>query len=282
VPGDRLGALGRAAGEQPGDLADETRLQLQVLVSPALGIPFPAPHPGVLVGKALQLRFFERWFLHQEALPLIPLARPAPPDHHRRQEACLLRPAGERGVAGRQEHQVIHVGTGQAERPGVVHDEQVAGAAAFGARPVPDRLDDDEVSRSGLTLDDALALRGGNAGAYPLRPPGGLLRGIPVREEAQRPPIPGGGDVVDLGSRQAVRFRPLAKVQNQVGEPVVVHRQEVLKVVDAPAPPVFHVAGMQPADADAHVDGGDELLPGKRRRGGQPHSSPEIRGTGHV
>ena len=99
VPGDRLGALGGAAREQPGDLRNETGLQFQILASPSLGVPFPASHPGVGVGEALLFGLLERWFLHQEALPLVPLARPAPPDHHRGQGAGLLRPAGQRGVA---------------------------------------------------------------------------------------------------------------------------------------------------------------------------------------
>ena len=143
MPGDRLRAVGRAAGKQPGDLSDETGLQFQVLAGPALGVPFPAPHPGVLVGETLLLCVLERWFFHQQALPLVPLARPAPPDHHRGQGAGLLRPTGERGVAGRQEYQVIHVGAGQAERPLVVHDQQAVRAAALGTGPVLDRLDDD-------------------------------------------------------------------------------------------------------------------------------------------
>ena len=71
-------------------------------------------------------------------------------------------------------------------------------------------------------------------------------------------------------------------VQNQVDEPVVVHGQEALKVVDAPAPPVFHVARVQPADADAHIDGSDELLPGQRRRGCRLYPSLEIRSAGHA
>lgn len=73
-------------------------------------------------------------------------------------------------------------------------------------------------------------------------------------------------------------------IKNQVGEPVVVHGQEVLKVVDAPAPPVFHVARVQPSDADAHIDRGDKLLPRQRGRGGRLYPSLEIRlahGTEH-
>jgi len=72
------------------------------------------------------------------------------------------------------------------------------------------------------------------------------------------------------------------QVQNEVGEPVVVHGQEVLKVIDAPAAPVVHVAGTQPADAKAHVDGRDELMPGKRRRGRRLHPPLEILGTSHA
>jgi hypothetical protein len=40
----------------------------------------------------------------------------------------------------------------------------------------------------------------------------------------------------------AARLRPFMQVRDQVDEPLVVHGQEVLKVIDAPAPPVFHVA----------------------------------------
>jgi hypothetical protein len=74
VPGDSLRASDGAAGEQPGDLDNETGPQFQVLACPALGVSFPAPHPGAGVGEALLLRLFERRFLHQEALPLVPLA----------------------------------------------------------------------------------------------------------------------------------------------------------------------------------------------------------------
>jgi hypothetical protein len=192
VPGDRLGALRGAAREQPGDLRDEAGLQFQVLVRPSLGIPSPAPHPGVLIGEALLLRLLKGRLLHQEALPLIPLPCPAPADHHRRQGAGLLRPAGERGVPGGQEHQVVHVGAGEAERPLVVHDQQVARAAALGAGPVLNRLDDHQVGRRGLTRDDPLAPLGRKVGRNPLRPPGGLLDRLPMGEEAQRTPIPGG------------------------------------------------------------------------------------------
>jgi hypothetical protein len=123
MPGDRLRAPGGAAGEQPGDPHDKTGLQFQILGSPALGVPFPPPHSGVLVGEALLLCLFERCFFDQEALPLVPLARPAPPDHHGRKGAGFLRPTGERGVAGRQEYQVIQVGASEAERPPIVHDQ---------------------------------------------------------------------------------------------------------------------------------------------------------------
>jgi len=67
------------------------------------------------------------------------------------------------------------------------------------------------------------------------------------------------------------------QVHDQVNEPVVVHGQEVLKVIDAPAPAVLQVARLQPADTDAHVDGRDKFLPGQRRRSGHLHPCPEIR-----
>lgn len=65
MPGDRLRAPGGAAGKQPGDLHDKTGQQFQIFIGPALGVPSPPPHPGVLVGEALLFCLFERWFLHQ-------------------------------------------------------------------------------------------------------------------------------------------------------------------------------------------------------------------------
>ena len=64
----------------------------------------------------------------------------------RRQTAGLFRPPGTRGLAQRQEDQMVHVGAGQAQRTCVVHD---------GRSPVPlhsaqvqsHRLDDDQVGR---------------------------------------------------------------------------------------------------------------------------------------
>ena len=98
---------------------------------------------------------------------------------------------------------MIHVGAGQAERPLFVHDQQAVGAATLGAGPVLDRLDDNQVGRSGLTLGDAFTLSGGNIGGNPMRPPGGLLQRVPIGKETQRSAVPGRGNVVS-----SVRVRP--------------------------------------------------------------------------
>lgn len=48
---------------------------------------------------------------------------------------------------------MVHVGAGEAERPLIVHDQQVAGALALDAGPVLNRLNDNQVGRGRLTLE---------------------------------------------------------------------------------------------------------------------------------
>jgi hypothetical protein len=267
VPGDRLGPRWRAAGKQPQDLLRHAGGELDVLGGPALPVPFPAADPGILVGQALLLRLLQRLLLDQQALPLVPLAGPAPPHHHRRQPAGLLRPAGQRGIPGRQEHQVVHVGAGQAQRAGAVHDQQVTGALALRALPVPHRLDDHKVRRRVLRPGDLLSLAFGRVGRHPAGPPGGLLGRRPVGQEAKLVAVPGRGGVGGLGALQAARGCPLAQVAEQERQPRVVHRQEVLQVAHAAAPPVIDVPVLQPAKAEADIDRRDGPLPGQRLLG---------------
>jgi LysR family transcriptional regulator, transcription activator of glutamate synthase operon len=152
VAGDRIGPRGRAPGEQPRDLGGELPLEDHVLVGAAHGVPLPAPCPQVRVAKALLFGLLDGGRLGQDALPLIALAALAPLHHDGGQPAGLLRPAGQRGVPGRQELKVVHISAGQAERTSFVHDQEVAGALAFRALPVPHRDDDHQIGRSGQLL----------------------------------------------------------------------------------------------------------------------------------
>src|SRR5690606_40860812 len=76
---------------------------------------------------------------------------PVEPDDHRRQGALLPRPAGQRGVAARQEDQVAQVGAVQAARRSVLQDDQGEGAAAAGGT----------VASSGGLVDDKSDGEGG-------------------------------------------------------------------------------------------------------------------------
>jgi len=254
VPGDGLCPLPRAARVQPCDLLGEALPQFDILAGASLPVAFAAAHPDILVVQALLLGRIQRGFLDQQPLPLVPLARPAPPDHHGRQPAALLGPPGERRVPGRKEHQVVHVGAGQAQRPFVVHDEQAAGAVALRAGPVLDRHDHDQVRRGGLSLRYAFPLPVRKVRGEPLNVPGLFLLRTPVPGESQPPAIPGGRDVLGFARLEPLGPRPALEVLGDLREPVVTHGQEAFQAVHPPQPPVGHVPGVQPAEPDAHID----------------------------
>jgi hypothetical protein len=145
-PACRAIAAARPAGqpgEQPDDLLRHPGLERDIFVGPPFLVPRAAARPGRLVREAFPFRLLKGWFLDQDALPLVSFPGPAPPDDDRRQAARLLGPPGERGVAGREELQVVQVGAGQAQRARAVHDQQVAVAVAAARDPVPDRHDPD-------------------------------------------------------------------------------------------------------------------------------------------
>jgi hypothetical protein len=144
-PARRAIASARPTGEQPPDLRGHARLEPHILRGPAVAVPVPAAQPGVLVGEALLLGLAQRWLLGEDALPFVAPPVPAPADDHGRQAARLAGAAGQRGVTRRDENQVVKVGAGQAQRTRLVHDEEVPGAVALGARPVLDRRDGHEV-----------------------------------------------------------------------------------------------------------------------------------------
>jgi hypothetical protein len=92
-------------------------------------------------------------------------ASPAPADDNGGKPAGLLGPPGQRGVTGRQEHQVVHVRAGHADGPVVIHDEQVRKhVPALRTGEVLEGQHDHQVGRGGLTLGDALGLAGREVG----------------------------------------------------------------------------------------------------------------------
>lgn len=183
MAGDRLGAFGRTAGKQPRDFPCHAGLQLNVLADAVLAVAFTTAHPGVLVGEALLFGLLQRGFPDQDALPLVPLTAAAPPHHHGRKHAGLLGPAGQRGVTRAEEHQVIQVSAGHAERSLVGGDQQVAGASALGAVPGLDRQHDHQVGRLCQALRDALLLSRREVGRDPVGPPRAFGRGMGVSRE---------------------------------------------------------------------------------------------------
>jgi hypothetical protein len=153
--GDRCGPLARAAREQPRHRLGQLALEHQVLVGAALPVAFTATGARVLVGQALHLGLLQGRLLNQDPLALVALARAAEPDDHRHQTACLPGAPAQGGVAGRQEDKVVQVRASHAEWPAILHEQQRARAAAAGARPLVERLDDHQVGSLGLRPDDA-------------------------------------------------------------------------------------------------------------------------------
>src|SRR6266704_2562006 len=84
MAGDRLGTLGRTAREQARDRLGQPNLERQVLVGAPLPVAFAAASARVLVGQALRLGLLKGSLLHEDPLALVPLARAAEADHHRR------------------------------------------------------------------------------------------------------------------------------------------------------------------------------------------------------
>lgn len=104
-------ACARSAG-QPGNSPRISRANASVNRRSSASrrrVPCPAPPSRLRVRQAPLLGPGERRLLDEDALPLVPAPPPVEAHHHRRQRAALPRPARQRGVAPRQEHQVSQV-----------------------------------------------------------------------------------------------------------------------------------------------------------------------------
>ena len=152
VTRDRLGAVLGAPRVAAEDLACGLRLKLDVLRRATGPIASPAPRPRFVVFEAVALGLLERGLLDQDPPALVSSPRAAEAHHDCGQAAGFLRPAGERGVPGRQEHKLVQVRAAQAERSHVLHLQELAAAAASRAGPIPEWRDDHQVGLLALLL----------------------------------------------------------------------------------------------------------------------------------
>jgi len=78
------------------------------------------------VGQTFALGLLQRRLLDQHALALVASARAAEPDHDRIERRVLSGASRERCIPAGQEHEVVEVGAGEAERPLFLHAEEAA------------------------------------------------------------------------------------------------------------------------------------------------------------
>jgi hypothetical protein len=86
-----------------------------VLGLAALGVASLPASARLRVGQRFLLRPVDGFRLRQDALSFVALARPRPLHNDRFEFGITARPARDRGIAGRQELQVVQVGADQAK-----------------------------------------------------------------------------------------------------------------------------------------------------------------------
>jgi hypothetical protein len=129
---DGLGVIRRAIREQIVDPLHEPCHELGVDLSTAFRLALSASGPRLSVIQALGLGALERLFLDEQSLPLVSFACATPFQHHGDQRGVLARASRERRIARRQKHEVIEIGTGEAERSPIARQEdQRPGAEIF-------------------------------------------------------------------------------------------------------------------------------------------------------
>lgn len=167
---------------------------------------------------------------------------------------------------------MVHLCAGQAQRAGLIHDQQIAGAAAGAARPVVEGRDHDEIGRLALALVQPLALTLSQLGRDPMRAVRALDVGLAALAEAQRRTSRGAPHIGGLAGLQAAPLRPAAEVPHRLRDLAEVGVDRRLQVRDpAPAPRLL-AGGGKPAQADEDIDGGDEPARGERRLGRGDHA----------
>lgn len=136
VGGDLLGTSRRAAGEEPSDLARHLGLKPHVgELALSAGSLAPGRSLG-LIREAFLLGAVHSVLLDEYALALVAAAGAAEAHDDGREPAVLAGAARQGGIAAREVHEMVQVGAGEAERSGVLHLQQVTGAATRGTGPV--------------------------------------------------------------------------------------------------------------------------------------------------
>jgi len=258
--GDLLGALRWTTREQPPDLVRHPLLQIVILVRAPGRVALPPVRPGVLVRETRGLRPLERILLHEQPLPLIAPARSTEAHHHRPQAAAGLCASGQRGVAGRQEHQMVHLRARHAHRARVLHDQQPAAlCSADRAGEILQRRDHDKLGRTAPAFGEARTLLIGELGREPVGAELPLDRLITAGREAQRLATSRAREILGFARLEPSRRRPAAKQLQCQRHPLRSDLNQLLEIVDAALPPRVQMDGVKPSQAGQHIDRGDEL-----------------------
>jgi hypothetical protein len=163
---------------------------------------------------------------------------------------------------------VVKLRATHAQRLAFLHEQQRTRAAAAGAGPLVERLDDDQVRRLALRLDLPLAGRPRQVGSCPVCAPGALGCLVAIGGEPQRAPVARARQVGDLAGDEAGVGCPAVKVLQCGGELGRADRCQLLQALGAATPPGVDHAGRQPADPHEHVDGRDRRALGQQGVGG--------------
>ena len=143
---DLGGAFGWAGGEQLHDRTCKRNFELCVGCGTAFPVSHLATGSDFGVGKTGHLSGIQCGQLDQGALTFVAPSRPTEANDHCRKSAGLTCPPRQCGIPSRKVDEVVHVGTGQTDRSGVLHEHEVPWLAARGAGPIVEGVDDDKVA----------------------------------------------------------------------------------------------------------------------------------------
>jgi hypothetical protein len=157
--------------------------------------------------------------LDQQALALVPLARPAEAHDDSMSLAPSPCPPRQQSIAGRKELQVVQTGAAKANRARRLHDEKVAGARAAAAGPVAvqGRYHDKFRRRARLPYQ-TLSLPLGKLSRHPMGPARQVDVSIPARAETKRLPTRCAGDVVRLARLEGLGGCPRSQEPHGFGQ----------------------------------------------------------------
>jgi hypothetical protein len=113
--GDVLLAACRAPRKQRSNAFSEASHELLIQLCTTLGLTLAPPGAGFPIRQALRLCAFEGGWLHQQALALIALPRPAPFEHDGRERGESMCASRDRRVSRGEEDEMVQVGTRQAQ-----------------------------------------------------------------------------------------------------------------------------------------------------------------------